>query len=202
MNRTMLASLLCALAVGAVAAAMGMGMGAGRGTVSPEEAGPQDGASTAPRDTAAARGGSIRIGTYDSRAVAIAFAGSKFNPVGQKMKELEAARNAGDAAKVKELEAWGQAYQRQLHRQGFARVPVTDLLEHVKDQLPALAERLDLDVIAFELNYRGEGVEPVDITMELVALFNPSEQSLKWAKEAMKREPVGLEEVESQHRGH
>lgn len=200
MNRTMLASLLCTLAIGAVAAALGMG--SGRDTVSPEVAGPQDAASTAPPGTAAARGGSIRIGTYDSRAVAIAYAGSRFNPVGQKMKEFEAAKQAGDAARVKELEAWGQQHQRQLHRQGFARVPVTDLLEHVKDRLPALAERLNLDAIAFDVNYRGEGVEAVDITMELVALYDPSEQSLKWAKEAMKREPVGLDEVEKSHAGH
>lgn len=196
LNRTLLASILCTLAVCAVAA--GLGMGAGRGFAASGGAGLRDGASTAPRE-AAASGGAIRIGTYDSRAVAIAYAGSKFNPVGEKMKEFEAARKAGDAAKVKELEAWGQQHQRQLHRQGFARVPVTDLLEAVKDQLPALAKRLDLDAIAFEVNHRGEGVEAVDITLEVVALFNPSEQALKWAKEAMKREPVGLDEVEKSH---
>ena len=59
----------------------------------------------------------IRIGTYDSRAIAIAFAPSKYNPVSQKMREHDKAKADGDEKKIKQLEAWGQKHQRQLHRQ-------------------------------------------------------------------------------------
>ena len=83
----------------------------------------------------------VRIGVYDNRAIAIAFAASKFNPVSEQMKKYEAAKKAGDKEQMDKLEAWGKKHQRQLHRQGFGRVPVNDLLAHVKDQLPEVAKR-------------------------------------------------------------
>jgi len=143
-----------------------------------------------------------RIGTYDSRAIAIAYAASDFNPVGAKMKEYEAARQAGDDAKVRELDAWGQKHQRQLHRQGFGRVPVADLLEHVKDRLPELAARLGVEAIVFECTYIGPNVETVDVTLELVKLYSPSEKTMKTAREVMKHDPVDLDEIEREGHDH
>jgi hypothetical protein len=138
----------------------------------------------------------LRIGTYDNRAIGIAFAASQFNPVAAKMKEYHEAKAAGNTARVKELDAWGQQVQRELHRQGFARVPVGDLLEPVKVQLPALATRLGVQAIAFDCNYTSPCTQSVDVTLELVKLYEPSEQTMKWVTESLKREPVDLDEID------
>ena len=152
---------------------------------------------------------SIRIGVYDNRAIAIAYASSRFNPVGEKMKEFEAARERGDEVTIRDLEAWGQAHQRQLHRQGFGRVPVADLLEHVKEALPELAARLDLDAIVFEVDHLAPGAtepEPaapeVDITMDLGMLLDPPETAIRNAKEVVKHPAIDLDEIEQLNTKH
>jgi len=137
-----------------------------------------------------------RIGTYDSRAIAIAYAPSKHNPVAEKMKEHAAAKEKGDKQRVQELEAWGAAHQRQLHRQGFARVPVDDLLAHVADRLPGVATAANVDAIVFDCNHHTAEVELVDVTLAIVALYEPSEKTLEYVKSAMKAKPVGLDELE------
>src|SRR5436190_6037539 len=62
-----------------------------------------------------------RIGVYDSRAVAVAYAGSIFQET--KMKELKSqfkrARVRGDATEISRLEAEGKAWQTELMKQGF-----------------------------------------------------------------------------------
>ncbi len=141
----------------------------------------------------------IRVGTYDSRAIAVAYAPSRFNPVGEKMKEYEKAKQAGDGARVAELEAWGEKQQRRLHRQGFARVPVDDLLAPVKDRLAEVAQRRALDLVAWSCDYTGPGVEVVDVTDDLVALFEPSEKTRAIVAEVRRREPLDLDEVEAEH---
>lgn len=138
----------------------------------------------------------IRLGVYDNRAVAIAYAPSKFNPVRKKMEEYKKAKAAGDSERMKELEQWGEKHQRQLHRQGFARVPVDDLLAHVSDELPEVARRAKVDAIVWRSDYSMPGVEVVDVTDELVKLFDPSEKTLKTVEEIKKHKPVDLDELE------
>lgn len=140
----------------------------------------------------------LRIGTYDTRAIAVAYAHSSYlqTPLRAKKQELEAAKAAGDTARMKELEEWGQAHQRQLHRQGFSRVPVTDLLAHVKDRLPEAAARAGVQAIAADCDYLAPGVVTVDITDELVRLFDPSPRVLSIVKDMKGKPPLSLNEVE------
>jgi hypothetical protein len=138
----------------------------------------------------------FRIGTYDSRAIAVAYAASRFNPVGSKMKEMQAAKAAGDQAKVKELEEWGQAFQRQLHRQGFGRVPVDDLLAHVKDRIPEAAARAGVQAVMMQCDWAAAGVEIADVTEALVALYDPSPRTLNIVRELKGKAPLPLDEIE------
>jgi hypothetical protein len=140
----------------------------------------------------------IRIGTYDNRAIAIAWGGSKYNPVGQKLEEKKKAEADGDTKKVEELKEWGKAHQRQLHRQGFGKVPVDDLLAAVKDRLPEVAKKTGVVAIVWQSDFVGENVEVVDVTQELVKLFDPSERVLRWtAPEALKKTaPLDLDFIE------
>ena len=137
----------------------------------------------------------VRIGVYDNRAVAIAWGNSEFNPVKERMGEYRKAQAEGDEAKIKELEAWGVSLQRKLHFQGFGRYPVDDLLGSVSDQLAGVAEAKHLDAIAWFTDFERDGVEIVDITPELVALFGPNEKAQNWIEQLKETEPVGLEEL-------
>lgn len=138
----------------------------------------------------------FRIGTYDSRAIAVAYAASRFNPVRGKMKEMEAAKAAGDQVKVKQLEQWGQALQRQLHRQGFSRVPVDDLLAHVKDRIPEVAARAGVQAVMMQCDWAAAGVEVVDVTEALVALYEPSARTLSIVQDMKGKPPLPLDELE------
>lgn len=137
----------------------------------------------------------VRIGVYDNRAIALAYAGSGFNPVAERMGEYKKAKADGDEAKAKELEAWGVSLQRKLHFQGFGRYPVDDLLEPVADQLADVAEAEHLDAIVWFTDFERDDVEVVDITPELVALYNPNEKTLKWIEQMHQTEPIGLDEL-------
>ena len=137
----------------------------------------------------------LRVGVYDNRGILMAWFASKYNDLANMRKEYEQAKLAGDDERVKELGAMGPKLQRRLHFQGFGRAPVTELLAYVEDQLPALAKELGVDVIAFECNYSGDNVEIVDITVELVMLYDPSPETIKSVKDVMKHDPVALEEL-------
>lgn len=134
----------------------------------------------------------IRIGTYDNRAIAIAFAHSKSSPMAERQREMDKAKAAGDEAKMKELKAWGVEYQRQLHFQGFGRVPVDDLLAPVKEQLGKLAREKHLAAIAMSCDFTSEQVEVVDITDDIVKLYDPPEKALKHVREIRKVKPIEL----------
>lgn len=137
----------------------------------------------------------IRIGIYDSRAIAIAYVASRFNATAEKKRDYDKAKAAGDQAKVKELETWGPQFQRQLHFQGFGRVPVDDLLEPVKEQFTKLARDKKLAAFTMSCDFTGEQVELVDVTDDLVKLFDPSEKTLQSVREIRKIKPMKLAEI-------
>ncbi|TFH00877.1 MAG: hypothetical protein E4H13_06305 [Calditrichales bacterium] len=134
----------------------------------------------------------LRVGVYDNRAITFAYMGSKYNPMEKKMTEYIEAKAAGDSAQIKELEAWGPRFQRQLHFQGFGRAPVDDLLLLVKDKIPDVAKRTGVDLIGWYPDYTGADVEIVDITDELVSLFNPTNEKLEEIKQITAVEPTPL----------
>jgi hypothetical protein len=137
----------------------------------------------------------IRIGTYDNRAVAIAFVPSRFNPVAEKRAAYEKAKAAGDQAKMKELETWGTRYQRQLHFQGFGRAPVDDLLEPVREPLAKLARDKQLAAISMHCDFTSDQVEVVDVTEDIVRLYDPSEKTLQTVRAVRKVKPTRLVEL-------
>jgi hypothetical protein len=141
----------------------------------------------------------VRVGTYDNRAIAVAYTSSKYNNVSELMRDHEEAKRAGDKKRALELEEQGAKRQRQLHRQGFGRVPVDDLLAPVADKLPAMARDAGVDLIAWHCNWTGPGVEVVDVTDALVRLYEPSEKALGWIADLRKQAPLDLDEIEKSH---
>jgi len=146
---------------------------------------------------------SVVLGTFDSRAVAVAYVHSSgFQELMRaKHAELDRARADGDEAAVAELEAWGPALQERLHQQGFGTAPVDDILAGIAHELPALAAEAGVDVIVskWALAYRAPAARTVDVTDRLAARFDPSADTLKAIRELVAQEPVPLEELKDHH---
>lgn len=139
----------------------------------------------------------VRIGTYDSRAVAVAYARSDLmrQKLAGPLKELAEAKKAGDQKRVDELNAMGESMQIRLHLQGFSNARVDDILDVVRDELPNVAAQMNVAVITNAINYHNASVELVDVTDELVALFHPDPETLKIVADARALEPLPIEDV-------
>jgi len=138
----------------------------------------------------------LRVGTYDSRAIVIAYVRSE--PVEQLVsnhfEKLNNAKEEGDEKLVKELETLGQAYQQVQHQQGFSIASVAEYLEKVKAELPKIAEDAGVDIIVskWEVVYRNPSIDIVDVTSHLVKLFKPDERTLKIIEGLTKQAPMPL----------
>jgi hypothetical protein len=144
----------------------------------------------------------VRIGTYDSRSVAIAFAGSAvFNEwMGDLKARHDKAKASGDQKRVAELAAEGAARQRVMHTQGFSTAPVTDILDRIKDKLPAIKEKAGVSELVSKWDKDGlaqhKAAELVDVTMALVDAFSPDERQRRNAIEIQKHKPLPLEQAQ------
>lgn len=137
-----------------------------------------------------------RIGIYDSRALAVAYAGS---PLQRKlMAPLRAAhekvRQSGDAAAVARLEAQGRALQEKAHRQAFGTAPVDDLLDLIANALPGIRRAANVDVLVSMWDdgalAKYPGADRVDVTPALVDAFEPTERQRKTVDEIRKKKPL------------
>jgi hypothetical protein len=135
-------------------------------------------------------GEQVRLGVYDSRAIAMAWIRSKHSPLPDKMKELQQAEAAGDKKKVEQLNAWGEMLQRQLHFQGFGKYPVDEYLDQVQEKLPEIMAQHELDAIVWMCHRHNDHVTLVDITPDLMKLFGASDEVIQQAKELKKHEPL------------
>ena len=89
---------------------------------------------------------SERIGTFDSRAISLAFYNSaEFRAEFQEKvhrleRDLEATRAAGDSAQVEKMEAYMPAFRQIMHHQGFGVGSVSGIMESLRDELPQIAQ--------------------------------------------------------------
>ena len=137
---------------------------------------------------------------YASRAVAVAFAGSKWLDElrAEVRAEAQEAEAAGDAAKLEEIRQRMIERQKQMHFQGFGTADVSEYLKYIKDDIPKIAAETGVDVIVskWDVVYRGPSVKFVDITEALVRPFGPSEKVLKGIRELKKHDPIPIEQLE------
>jgi len=139
----------------------------------------------------------LRVGVYDSRAVAVAYVRS--GAEGAKLKELtrqrDDAKAKGDAKLVQQIESQGQQLQTLRHLQGFSNAPIDDILAQIKDKLPQIAANAGVDVIVARTDYLSAGAQTVDVTDSIVALFNPDQNTQKILTGLRKHEPVPMLQV-------
>jgi hypothetical protein len=145
----------------------------------------------------------LRVGTFDSRAVALAYyrkhlRSPEFTAHIKKLKEeRDRAKAAGDNQKAKRLEAEGRAGQEHTHSQVFGSAPIDEILAKIKDRLPEIAKQAGVDVIVSKWNlaYRSPDAKFVDVTEPLAKLFQPDEGTMKLLRELPKHQPLSAEEL-------
>lgn len=144
----------------------------------------------------------IRVGTYDSRAIAVAFVGSEaFNKWMVNLKaESDKAKAEGNQKRVTDLEVQAAEQQKLLHKQAFSTAPVDNILEHIKDKIPEIAKAASVGPIVSKWDKNAlakyKSAELVDVTMALVETLHPNDHQLKIAKEIQKNPPVPIKEAE------
>ena len=147
------------------------------------------------------KGSALRVGTFDSRALAMAYYRS--DAFMDQMKEMrvkhEKAKTEGDEQLARELAAEGPALQELIHKQGFGTWQVDNVLEKIKAKIPEIAAQADVDVIVSKWNiiYRVPAVKFIDVTDLMVKSFDPDEATLTVIKEIQKLDPIPLEELKS-----
>jgi hypothetical protein len=147
---------------------------------------------------AAPQEGVRRIGVYDSRAVAVAWVGSPAFEAAMKPlhDDLANAEAAGDARRVEEVKAEGEARQRQLHMQGFSTAPVDNILDLIKESLPAIRHQAGVEVLISKWDRKAlakhPGAERIDVTMALVDALQPNEKQRRYATEVQQHKPIPL----------
>jgi hypothetical protein len=141
----------------------------------------------------------VRVGIFDSRAVALAYGRSEeFERSIKAMRDdFEKAKAVKDEKRVKELENEGAWSQVRLHQQTFSTATVSSILAKVKDKLPAIAHdaRVVMIVSKWEVQFKDPSIETVDLTLPMVQLFHPSEQVLKWIEQMKDQEPIPFEKL-------
>ncbi|MBD3869409.1 MAG: hypothetical protein IFK94_14910 [Acidobacteria bacterium] len=145
-----------------------------------------------------------RIGVYDSRAIAIAWAGTE--PFITEMKDLrtrhQAATEAGDTELAEKLAAVAVARQEQMHYQGFSTAPVDDILARFDEPVAAALETAGVAIIISKWDEEGldryPDAERVDVTMDLVLAMNPNERQLGFVKQMGDKPPIPLDELKKQ----
>lgn len=135
-----------------------------------------------------------RIGTFDSRAVAVVYYNSKYfkNPVESLMSEMKTAKEKGDKKAIAKIEREGSLRQVMMHEQGFGKGSINNIIDIVKDKMAILAKNENLTAIVskWELVYSGTDVELVDVTEKITDFFEPNEKMKEMVKEVLKSEPI------------
>jgi hypothetical protein len=155
---------------------------------------------TAEASTTTQEAPAVVVGTFDSRAVAVAYVRS--DAFGERLRalraEVDAAEAAGDAELAAELAARGPALQTEVHRQSFGTAPVDEIVALIEDELPAIAAAAGVDVIVSKwvLAYRGPRARFVDVTDLLAAEFDPDPETLEVIQDLVAMDPVPLEQLD------
>jgi hypothetical protein len=140
----------------------------------------------------------LLIGTFDSRAVAFAYARSDmFNEWLNELTTAAAeAEAAGDSARVKELGDQAQNEHALRSKQVFSTFPAYDVLERIEAEISKIATEARVDVIIskWEIVYQRPGVEFVDVTELMVQLFHLDEDAQKSLQQLLQQEPIPLSE--------
>ena len=142
----------------------------------------------------------LRIGTFDSRLVALAYYRS---PQGMKVvdalkTDVEIAQSAGDRERIRTLEITALALQNLMHQQVFGRLSIPNVIATLESQLPGIAKEAGVSLLVskWEIALSGPQVATVDVTSRLLELFDIDEPTREMLDDFRQKNPppVGVDE--------
>jgi hypothetical protein len=141
----------------------------------------------------------MRVGAYDSRAIAIVFVNSAEHrkSLADLQAEMTEAKTAKNDTLTRQKTKTMAAYQVLMHLRGFSVGSVTDILEKHKAEVDSVAREAGVRIIVskFELIPTGSGADVVDVTLPLARIFKPSEQQLKLISQLQGQQPLPMLDV-------
>jgi hypothetical protein len=146
-----------------------------------------------------------RIGIYDSRSVAVAFVDSEYHKkwVSEIKERHDQAVSDGNTELVDKLNKEGAQRQNDFHAMGFSTAPVDELLERIEDKLPAIKEKAGVEILISKWDEKQlaehPGAKKIDVTIDLVDAFNPSERQRRSALQIQKHKPISLKKARNLH---
>jgi hypothetical protein len=141
----------------------------------------------------------LRVGTFDSRAIAIAHARSAAfaKDLQQLHAEHKKAKEEKNDKLTAELEKKGQMQQKLMHLQAFSLGSVSEILARYPDLLPAVAKEQDVVLIVpqTEMAFRGAAVQVVDVTEALATKLNSDPRIAQMLKEIKDVKPLPMLDI-------
>jgi len=138
----------------------------------------------------------VKIGTYDSRIVVLAYSRSDLFEEQMKALKTECDALIKDTNLIKRNEGAYKmiTFQYLNHQMVFCSGSAAAVLDLIKDKLPDLAKETGVSMVVskWELNYSDPSVEIVDLTTQVANLFNPKENIDKYIAEFAKMDPIPL----------
>lgn len=144
----------------------------------------------------------LRIGVYDSRAIAYANFCSEENreKLKKTMDEAKAAKTAGDTNGFAKLKASLVELQAQSHRQVFSTAPVDEILKSMEPRLVEIEKQAGVSrlVSKWDASALGElkSAEQVEVTGLILDEFKLTEKEKQMAKSIESTKPISLEECD------
>ena len=147
-----------------------------------------------------AEGSQLRVGTFDSRLIAVAYVRSEAfkQRLANMHADLTEAKESGNEKLIKQLEAEGSALQNLIHKQGFSTWPVHDILQVIKKEIPKIANQAKVDMLVskWDVVFQRKDAELVDVTDLMVAPFSPNEETRRILEDLRKKDPVPLDQLD------
>jgi hypothetical protein len=140
----------------------------------------------------------VKIGTYDSRVVVLAYSTS--DQFREKMKresdESDVLMKSKDTVKMKEGAMKMITMSHLLERSVFTALPASFVIDLVRDKFPEIAKKAGVSMIVskWDLNYSDPSITIIDLTDQVAALFDPEGKGAETAKEITKQAPMPADE--------
>ncbi len=143
----------------------------------------------------------IRVGTFNSRIVALAYSRSYIfkDIVSGLNARAEKAQADGNQKQADQLILRAKSMQQRASMQVFGQLPVDNILSHIKGIFPRLAKDANVELIAQKVHYQSPSVEIVDVTDTLILVFRPDEETLKAIESLKKQLSSGASRMPSNH---
>ena len=146
-----------------------------------------------PPPTATATRPAPRVGTFDPRAVAVAYYRSPLHGlrVRDAAAEYRKAKDAGDRARAERLQAEGAAGQKRAHLQVFGNGPYDTLADDLTPVAADVAAAAGVDVIVPKVFYARPGTEAKDVTEALLEALKADDKTRQTIQELREKIRTG-----------